>query len=279
MVRLARVNEHALWRKKHVRNNRHSLAASHDQMSPEILITDDAERLAADAADHIVQTAATAVARAGRFTLVLSGGRTPEKTYELLAAPPRRDAIDWATTYLFFGDERFVPHDDPRSNYALARRSLLDKVPIPPAHVFAISTDGATPSADAEQYATQLGEFFQVPLAGLPPAFDLVLLGLGDDGHTASLFPGAAALNEQQAWVTSSPPGTLPPPVDRITLTFPLLNAARQVLFLVSGDGKSAPVRDVLGGHAAVNVRPAAGVQPAAGTVTWLLDRAAAKFI
>ena len=115
------------------------------------------------------------------------------------------------------------------------------------------------------------------PPRGLPPRFDLILLGLGDDGHTASLFPGAPSLAVTDAWVVPSPPGTLPPPVDRLTFTFPLLNAARQVAFLVSGDKKAAIVQEVLEGHRSREVHPAEGVQPTDGILTWLLDEAAAR--
>src|SRR5437773_2466513 len=117
-----------------------------------------------------------------------------------------------------------------------------------------------------------LARAFGMARGGAPPRFALILLGLGDDGHTASLFPGAAALNEEQAWVTWSPPGTLPPPVDRVTLTYPTLNAARQILFLVAGANKAEPLRDVLERQAPRDLRPAAGVRPTDGTVTWLLD-------
>ncbi len=226
---------------------------------------------AAAAADLIVDAAAAAIERAGRFTLVLSGGRTPEKTYELLAAAPRTSAVDWSKVYLFFGDERFVPSGDARSNYALARRSLFS-ASIPANHILAIPTNLPTPAAGAALYARLLASFFGLPPDGPPPAFDLILLGLGDDGHTASLFPGAAALDEERAWVTASPPGTLPPLVDRITLTYPVLNAAKQVAFLVSGAGKAEAARDVLMRHAPRSERPAAGVKPTHGTVTWLFE-------
>jgi 6-phosphogluconolactonase len=248
-------------------------------MNREIRIAKNADELAALAADLIGSAATTAVAQRGRFTLVLAGGRTPEKAYSLLLAAPAAAPVPWSKTYFFFGDERFVPHDDPRSNYAMARDALLARAPIVADHVLPMPTDLVAPADCAVAYANDLARFFGAPLSGAPPAFDLVLLGLGDDGHTASLFPGAAALAEQRAWVTSSPPGVLPPPVDRVTLTFPVLNAARHVVFLVSGANKAAPVRDVLGGNAAIAQRPAAGVQPKDGRLTWLLDEAAAELL
>jgi 6-phosphogluconolactonase len=248
-------------------------------MNREIRIAKDADELAALAADLIQRAATTAVAQRGRFTLVLAGGHTPEKAYSLLVTAPASVQIPWSKTYFFFGDERFVPHDDSRSNFAMARRALLAQAPIAADHALSIPTNLATPADSAAAYANDLARFFGVPLSAAPPAFDLVLLGLGDDGHTASLFPRAAALAEQRAWVISSPPGVLPPPVDRVTLTFPVLNAARHVVFLVSGTNKAEPVRDVLGGQATIADRPAAGVQPQNGRVTWLLDEAAAELL
>ena len=138
---------------------------------------------------------------------MLAGGHTPAKTYALLAERQTAAGVDWSRTYLFFGDERFVPCDDPRSNYRMVRDALLaTAVPIPADHVFAMPTSLATPAESAQPMPTT-GENFSLPVDGPPPQFDLILLGLGDDGHTASLFPGAAALDERRAWVTWSPPG------------------------------------------------------------------------
>jgi 6-phosphogluconolactonase len=246
---------------------------------PEIIICKDAGELAAGAAERILRAAGEAIVARGRFTLALSGGSTPEKTYALLAQPERAARLDWTKTYLFFGDERFVLPDDTRSNLQMAKRSLLDRVSIPPGHLFAVPTGAKSPAEGAAAYAQTLATFFAQPLDGPPPRLDLILLGLGDDGHTASLFPGAAALTEDRAWVTWSPPGVLPPPVDRITLTFPALNAARQVLFLVAGVNKAEPLRDVLEGNALRERRPAAGIRPADGTLTWLVDEAAAGLL
>jgi 6-phosphogluconolactonase len=149
-----------------------------------------ADQLAARAADRIISAAGDAIRARGRFTLALSGGSTPEKTYGLLASPERSTKLDWSRIYLFFGDDRFVPHDDPRSNCEMATRSLLSKAPIADDHVFKIPTNAASPAEAAKKYEQILATFFGVPVAGPPPAFDLILLGLGDDGHTASLFPG-----------------------------------------------------------------------------------------
>src|SRR5947209_1703520 len=246
---------------------------------PKIEGCPDADALALRAAEAIVEAAAAAVHERGRFTLALAGGSTPEKTYGLLAQPRLAALVDWAKAFLFLGDERFVPPDDPRSNYGMAKRSLLDRVPVPPDQVFPIPTDGPDAATAAAAYARTLAAAFGVPSDGPPPRFDLILLGLGDDAHTASLFPGKPALNETRAWVTASPPGVLPPPVDRVTLTFPALNAARAVLFLVAGDKKAAVVKEVIESPPDPMTRPASAVRPTDGTVTWLLDEPAARLL
>jgi 6-phosphogluconolactonase len=197
----------------------------------------------------------------------------------MLAQPARAADIDWSKTYLFFGDERFVPPDDVRSNFAMAKRSLLDPFPVDPSHLFPIPTRGKTPAECAAEYAAELARFFSTSTDGPPPRFDLILLGMGEDGHTASLMPGSPALEVNDAWVTWSPAGTLPREVDRITLTYPVLNAAREVLFLVTGGKKAAVVRDVLEADVPREQRPAAGVNPVDGTLTWLVDEGAAMLL
>jgi 6-phosphogluconolactonase len=246
---------------------------------PEVIICPDPEALAFEAAEQVLRAGADAIAQRGRFMLALSGGSTPEATYSRLAEPERAARFDWAKTYFLFGDERFVPQDDTRSNYLLATRAMLSKVPVAVDHIFPIPTNRPTPADSAAAYVHKLAQAFGIPPDGPPPRFDLVLLGLGDDGHTCSLFPHASSLHEEQAWVTSSPPGTLPPPVDRVTLTFPVLNAARRVLFLVAGGRKAAVVRDVLEGRPPASERPAAGVRPTDGALVWLLDAAAAGML
>jgi 6-phosphogluconolactonase len=242
----------------------------------ELIVYEDPEKLAAAAAERIFSVAVESIAARGRFSLCLTGGSTPRRTYELLARTrhAERNEYDlWPHTYLFFGDERFVPPDDNRSNYQMVRQSLLQNAPVPEDHVFAVPTH-SSPQQAAEEYAGTLKGFFGDGIAW--PEFDLVLLGLGDDGHTASLFPGAAALHVADRWVTSSPPGVLPPAVDRVTLTFPVFNAARQVVFLVSGANKAAVLAEVYRGRVAVEQRPAVGIRPARGGPVWLADRAAA---
>jgi 6-phosphogluconolactonase len=245
----------------------------------EIVVCPDPDALAHQAAQRILDAGERAVAQRGRFTLALAGGSTPEKAYRLLAQPENARRIDWSKAYLFFGDERFVPPDDPRSNQGMARRSLLERAPIPADHVFPIPTNHATARESAEEYARTLAAFFGVAPGQGFPRFDLILLGMGDDGHTASLFPGKQTLQEKTAWAAASPPGVLPPPVERVTLTLPVLNAARGVLFLVAGEQKAAPLREVLEGPVDASARPASGVHPDQGTLTWLVDEAAARLL
>jgi 6-phosphogluconolactonase len=238
---------------------------------PTITVAPTPDALAEKAADLVVETAGAAVRDRGRFTLALAGGSTPEKLYALLAGPDRRDLIDWRKSLLFLGDERLAPADDPRSNYGMAHRTLIGPAAVPMENVFPVPTESPDPAA---AYASIMASGFGIPANGPPPRFDLVLLGLGDDGHTASLFPGKPALGSA-AWVAASPPGVLPPPVDRVTLTFPVLNAARRVAFLVAGDKKAQVVKDVLAGADL----PAARVRPADGELVWMLDAAAARLL
>jgi 6-phosphogluconolactonase len=249
------------------------------KMMPVVNICTDSNALAVRAADLVIQTSREAIAQRGRFTFALSGGSTPEKTYTLLAEAGRASAIDWSHTYLFFGDERFVPAEDPRSNVGMVRRNLLSRIPVPSSNVFPISTQAPNAAVAAEEYAKKLAEYFSISERTIPPRFDLIFLGLGSDGHTASLFPFTDALDVTDAWATWTSPGTSPPPVKRVTLTYPVLNAARQVVFLVSGKNKAVALRDILEGQAPREDRPAAGVQLVDGAVTWLVDKEAARLL
>ena len=237
----------------------------------EVIVCADAAEIAQKAVELVRDVAVQSIAERGVFDFVLSGGSTPERLYKLLALPPYADSIAWNKTRVFMGDERFVRFADPSSNWGMAKRTLLDIVPIPPANLFPIPTDVPTPTEAAERYEATLAKLFPDTL----PVFDLLLLGLGDDGHTASLFPGKLSLTVLDKTAVATSPGVLPPPVDRITLTFPVLNAARRVLFLVAGKNKAEPLKTVLSGTASVNDYPAVGISPADGTLTFLIDEAA----
>lgn len=245
----------------------------------DVRIWPNADELAAQAADFIITSAREAIAARGRFTLVFTGGSTPERAYTLLSQPHMAAQVEWAKCFFFWGDERFVPPDDERSNYGMAWRTLLEPIraSVPMLNIWPMPVEAHGPAQGAGLYAGALAKFFGLPPGADPPSFDLILLGLGDDGHVASLFPGHPTLDVTDQWVVSSPPGTLPPPVDRITLTFPVLNAARQVLFLVAGSNKAEAVQDILEGTPTIQKRPGVGIQPPHGTVTWLLDKDAAS--
>jgi 6-phosphogluconolactonase len=247
-------------------------------MSGTVRICRDPDDLAREAVRLILEVARDAIAQRGRFTIALSGGSTPERMHRLLAQPDNARQLDWQHVLIFMGDERFVPYEDPRSNYGMAQRTLLNHVPIPPGNLHPIPT--ALPSAEeaAVVYTATLKSVLVDPArsAALPPSLDLVLLGLGSDGHTASLFPGKPTVAVTDRLVVSSPPGVLPPPVDRVTFTFPMINAAHHVAFLIADAKKANLVRELLEGNPDPHVYPAAAVRPTHGQLLWLLDQATA---
>lgn len=232
-------------------------------------ILDDAEALARRAADFMVSVASTT---AGEVAVALSGGSSPKRLYQRLAAPPWRDRFPWQRTHWFWGDERFVPKDDPRSNYHMAAEAMLSHVAVPAANLHPIPTEGTSPQAAADAYERTLRSFNDASrrAAGLP-LFDIVLLGLGTNGHTASLFPGTSVLEERSRWVAAvEDPDAAP--ATRITLTYPALESGRHVAFLVTGAEKRAVLARIRGGD---HTLPAARVHPV-GTLCWFVDKAAA---
>jgi len=239
-------------------------------MPGEVRVFPNLEGLSLAAAESFADAAAEAISQRGRFTVALSGGSTPSRLYQLLTLPPLRQRIDWSRCHLFWGDERLVPPDHADSNYRLARETLLDGVPLPVAQIHGVPVEVGEGNDVAQSYEEDLRDFFGRD--ELWPRFDLLLLGLGSDGHTASLFPGSPALEESQRWVVATPPGTLPPPVHRVTLTLPAINAAREVLFLVAGADKAGVLHRVLQGDVGL---PAARVRPAGGDLYWFVDLAA----
>jgi 6-phosphogluconolactonase len=240
----------------------------------EIVVVKDPPTLAETAARTIVDAARAAVAARGRFMLALAGGATPRETYERLALPPLRDAMPWNQTWIFFGDERAVGPDHPESNYRMAREALFDRVPVAADRIVRLHGEAEDRDAAAADYARTLAAVFQTRRGELP-RFDLVLLGLGVDGHTASLFPGSPVLKEVFRPVAAVHAAAAAVP-ERITMTYPVLNAAARVLFLVTGAEKAKVVKSVLGEEALL---PAGMVRPADGRLTWLLDRAAASLL
>lgn len=225
------------------------------------------------AADEVIRAATDAVAQRGRFTIALSGGSTPKNLYTLIAANASAN-LPWDRMFFFWGDERHVPPDDPDSNYRMAKESFLSKVAIPPGNIFPVPAENPDASAAAETYEQTLRTFFALA-PGEFPRFDLILLGMGPDGHTASLFPETAALQEKSRLVVANWVEKLN--ASRITLTLPVLNAARCVAFLVSGTDKAAVLHEVLEGNAPPEKYPSKLVQPDEGRLIWFVDRAAAS--
>ena len=225
------------------------------------------------AAEEVIRSASDAVAKRGRFTIALSGGSTPRNLYTLIAANAST-TLPWNQMFFFWGDERHVPPDSPDSNYRMAKESLLSKVPIPPANIFPVPAENPDAAQVAEAYEQTLRKFFAVA-PGEFPRFDLILLGMGPDGHTASLFPETAALQEKSRLVVANWVEKLGG--SRITFTLPLLNSARCVAFLVSGTDKAAALHEVLEGNAPADKYPSRLVQPNEGKLIWFVDRAAAS--
>jgi 6-phosphogluconolactonase len=242
--------------------------------SVEIRTLTTPQELFAAAAQEVVQSATQAVAERGRFTIALSGGSTPRGLFTLLAANAR-SVLPWDKMFFFWGDERHVPPDDPESNYRMANESLLTKIPIAAANVFRIPAENPDAAAAAQGYEQTLQKFFQLQPGELP-RFDLILLGIGPDGHTASLFPESAGLNEKSRLVIANWVEKIK--TDRITFTYPVLNAARSVAFLVSGTDKAPALHAILENETALGEHyPAKLVHPNDGKLIWFLDKAAAS--
>lgn len=229
-------------------------------------ILPDRAALVARAAAFVAEQLQGAIAARGQANLALAGGSTPKPVYETLA----QLELPWERLHVFWSDERYVPADHPDSNQRMACQAWLNRVPFPAANLHPLPTGAGDPAADAAQHEAELRAHFQTA-AGQVPAFDLILLGMGDDGHTASLFPQTAVLEERDRLVAVGRKDGQP----RLTFTVPLLNQARCVLFLVSGAGKQAALRAVLAEQGDANQYPARLVQPL-GELRWLLDAAAA---
>jgi 6-phosphogluconolactonase len=231
------------------------------------------QELFAAAAEEVIRAATDAVAERSRFTIALSGGSTPKSLFNLLATNART-VLPWDRMFFFWGDERHVPPTDPDSNYKMAEETMLSKIPVAAGNVFRIAAENPDAAAAAESYEKTLQKFFALQSGGLP-RFDLILLGMGPDGHTASLFPGSAGLQEKSRLVIANWVDKFK--THRLTFTLPVLNAAACVAFLVSGTDKAPALHAVLESDAPGEQYPSKLVRPTDGKLIWLIDRAAAS--
>jgi 6-phosphogluconolactonase len=238
-------------------------------MKMDARIFDDLDSLSQNALEELLRVLGDAVAQRGRFAIALAGGHTPSRMYSLWAQDKYREQTPWERVHLFWGDERYVATDDPLSNYRMTRKTLIAHVPIPPDNVHPMPTNFPRPEDAAKAYEIELRKFF----GQAPPAFDLQLLGLGPEGHTASLFPDSAALEEKTRWVAAVEAPAKP--TTRLTLTPPVLNCALNTFFLVAGEDKREILSALRGETDAGGSRyPAARIQ--AGHALWFLDKTAA---
>lgn len=237
-----------------------------------IAVYPDTNILSHEAAQYILHLAQESIAEHGHFIIALSGGSTPKKLYGLLGEEPYRSQIDWSHVDIFWSDERCVPPDNEESNYFMAQQVLLSKIPIPAERIHRMPADQADRNAASLAYTLNMQQTFSTD--GVP-GFDLIQLGMGPEGHTASLFPHQPSLHEQQRLVMAVTVSKPPPP--RLTFTPRILNAARHILFLVTGSEKADAVQAVLEGDYQPEEYPAQLVQPLKGEVTWMLDEVAAS--
>lgn len=236
---------------------------------PDVRVYPDPDALSRAVAEAMAGLIQTTVAEKGRFSMALSGGRAPFRTFRRLVEA-FRDAVSWSEVHVFWADERYVPFDDARNHYRMVREVFLDHVPIPPRQVHPMPTAGPDPETAARAYEDLLRLYFPGPW----PVFDLAILGVGADGHTASLFPGSPALAERERWVVAVREPTADPPI-RLTLTLPVLNHAACVYFIVTGPEKTAALRRALTDPPDPVGCPASAVRPVRGDLVWWVDRAA----
>jgi 6-phosphogluconolactonase len=240
-------------------------------LTPDVRVYRDSESLSHAAASVFAETAAEAISERGQYLVSLSGGTTPTRLYELLAQSPYREQVAWSQLHAYWGDERCVPVEDLQNNFRQARETLLGRVPVAPEHAHRIRTE-LDPDSAAEDYARVLGLGATPPLKW--PRFDLVLLGLGEDGHTASIFPGSETEASMPTLAVQAEYQNRPS--WRVTLTPPVFNSARQIVFLVSGASKAKIVQRVLYGEFQPAVLPAQRIRPTEGELIWMLDTGAA---
>jgi 6-phosphogluconolactonase len=241
---------------------------------PEIRILENLEELSWAAATTFEQLSRIKSIDKKPLTMAVSGGSTPKELFELLANPGFQGRIRWSNLQLFQVDERCVPPDDAQSNYRMIRQALLDAVPLPKENFHRMAAERSDIDQEALEYTEEIARVLK-PAAGELPQFDLIFLGMGPDGHTASLFPGSAGLEEQSRWVIPNFAPSLKS--NRMTLTFPVLNAAAHVIFLVAGEDKAQTLKQVLEGPA--GVFPSQRINPTKGKLSWYLDRSAAHLL
>lgn len=240
-------------------------------MSAEFVVCATDEELIRACADRFVVLANQSVTERGRFTFSLAGGSTPKVLYALLASELYASQIPWQSTFVLFGDERAVSPDDDLSNFRMARETLFERVPLPPQNIFRMRGELEDLNEAAKEYGLLVQE--------LGTTLDLCLLGMGADGHTASLFPHTPGLHEAKHRCIATDAASLQPHVRRLTLTFRTLNAARHVWLLVTGEDKADRLHKVLHGPRDIEAQPVQGVMPETGELVWWLDQSAAKLL
>jgi 6-phosphogluconolactonase len=245
------------------------------QLAPELRCYPDEKTLGRAAADEVVALAADAIQRRGRFWVALAGGSTPRPLYELLGGDPYRSRIRWSNVELFWSDERAVEPEHPASNFRMAREALLDRLDLRADQIHRMPGERKDLDAAACDHQAELARVAGISADGAPPRLDLVLLGMGSDAHTASLFPHTTGLSAGERWVVHNRAPV--EPTDRLTLTFRTLNAARCLLLLIAGPSKAAPLAEVLEGERDPERLPCQSLAPAAGRMLWLIDQAAAS--
>jgi 6-phosphogluconolactonase len=238
---------------------------------------DDAEALCAAAADEFVRASRGAIEARGRFRVALSGGSTPKRLHELLTRSRYREQVAWGRVEFYFGDERAVPPEHPDSNYRMARESLFDPLEIDASQIHRMHAEQLDLDVAARAYEALIAQDFGVAVGTPPPRFDLILLGMGTDGHTASLFPNTRALRERDRWVVNNDVPQLS--ASRMTLSYPLINRAERIVFLISGRDKAEAVARVLEGPEDPSNYPAQGILPDPGSLLVLIDRAAGELL
>ena len=241
-------------------------------MSMKINVYNTEDEVLNGLASYFVKTAASSIADHEQFSVALSGGNSPKKLYELLASPKYKDKVEWDKVHFFFGDERYVPNTDPQSNYLMAKKALLETLDLSVRQIFPIDTS-VSPDEAAAKYTNDINHYF----AGFDARFDLVLLGLGDNSHTASLFPHTPVLHDKTASVKAV--YLEDQKVYRITLTAPLINQAHHIAYLVYGAGKAEAVHHIIEDETNIEEYPAQLIKPKDGEVQWFLDTAAAANI